>query len=731
MATYRVTAPDGSVYNVTPPEGANVAPDQILAQVQSQHQAPAPTDPYANKSPEEIAKQYRQAKLLDAGDAVLGNLSDAYVRREEQTASPLGRFGLGVDDAIRTAARGVPIIGGALDEANAGLSSLMGGNYSEALDYQRARDRRADKVPGSTAVQLAGGVAGTMAGMSALGVPLGVGSKIPLAQRALFGAAVGAPVGAADMFARGEGGVENRAMNAAAGGAIGAATGAAAPVVGSVVGAGAQRLADYLTSDAAIARLGINRQTANVLLRQLGIDDTLTGAGSLRIAAAGPNSMVADAGPAASNLLDTALQRSGPGATAARQAIEQRATNANLGFENTLNQTLGAPLGVETRQAAIRTGSAAARGAAYDAAYARPIDYASQTGQDLQSLFKRIPGEAWGYANKLMKLAGDKSKQIAVDVADDGSVTLKTLPDVRQLDYVKRALDAAATSGEGQGALGGQTAMGRAFQNLSGDLRNTLKQAVPEYGQALDTAADPISRVKATEFGSDLLSPKVTREQVATKMANMGGAERRSAMSGLRDAIDEITANVRSVASDPNMDARQLRAGLDRLSSDAVRQKIAYVIGQAKADQFFRQVGQLSKAMELRASVTRGSQTFARASADAQVQAQTRPGALGLLLEGRPVQALQKGIQHVTGRTPEQVLAQQDQIYGQIADALTRVRGPQAQQFLRNLQAAINARSASNRFGNAAGTLGGYAAAGTAPGAVNLLQQAATQPYAP
>ena len=134
--------------------------------------------------------------------------------------------------------------------------------------------------------------------------------------------------------------------------------------------------------------------------------DTLTATGAARIREAGPNAMVADAGPAARNLLDTALERSGPGSTAAREAVEQRATQANQQLRGTLDQTMGAPVGVETRQAGIRAGTAPARQQAYDAAYNQPIDYSAPAGRQIEGLLGRVPQEAVNHANRLMRAEG-------------------------------------------------------------------------------------------------------------------------------------------------------------------------------------------------------------------------------------------------------------------------------------------------------------------------------------
>lgn len=645
-----------------------------------------PPDPYAGKSLDDLKHMYRGSNLVDANDQTRSKIMDAYVRKEAQQ----GGFGLALDDVGRQLAKGVPIVGGLLDEANAATSSLLGGNYDETLDYNRARDRYREEANPETsfATQIAGGVGGTLAGMRALGVPYAAASATPITTRMLAGAGVGATIGGADMFGRGEGGVENRATNAAIGAGLGGIVGAGAPVVAEGLTAGAQRVANWLTSDAMLKRLGISREAANVLIRQLGADDTLSQKGAQRIADAGPEGMLADAGPAASNLLDTSLERSGPGATQARQAIEARARQSAGDMAGALDETLGPPVGVETRQAGIRLGSADARRSAYGTAETAEIDFSTPAGKKLAEDMKAIP-------------------QWALDEARQEIALRRETPTlVRILDRATRALNSAAQRGERGGALGGNTPLGSAAGSLASDIRQSLREAVPEYGVALDTAADPIRRVQATEFGATVLNPQTTREQVAMELRGMTAPERKAVMEGMRDQVDEVMANVRKMASDPNTEARQLREGLGRLSSKAAREKIEIVIGRDKANALYGTLGRAMRSLELRASVARNSRTFGRQATDAQVKAQIEPGVLGLALEGHPALAARKAIQNLTRMTPERRLEAEDRLYGEIAKALTEVRGTRAEGYLNTLIKAVRSRATNTSAAKAAGTLG-------------------------
>jgi hypothetical protein len=718
MPKFDVTGPDGQTYTVNAPEGASEADAISFVKTQYYSTPSAPKKPaapsYAKMDLAGIQAEYQRARKAGADDKTLASIADAYVQKEQAERST-GLTGVvnAADNFVRDFARGVPIVGGALDEVNAGVSALTGGDYNETLDYQRARDRYNDKTFGalSTGTQIAGGVASGIGAARMLGLggaatsaPGAAAQYMPTVGGALRGAAAAAPVGAADMFTRAEG--DGRLGSAAVGAVLGGGLGFAAPYIAGGVASGTQRFMDFLKQDANLQKLGISRDAANQLLRQLQIDDTLTTRGAARIRAAGPDAMLADAGDASANLLDTALQKSGQGSTAAREAIEQRATAANRGLQGQLDNTFGAPVGVETRQAGIRQSTAAARNATYKSAYATPIDYSTPEGQQVAALWQRVRAPIKARANALLEEAGEP-------IIEDGA-----LPNVQQIDFVKRALDAVAESGEGQGAMGGVNAIGRSAQNLARELRQATRDAVPEYGIALDTAADPIERIKAIEFGATLLNKQVTRESVREALRGSTGAERQAMMQGVRDQLDEIVANVKSVASDPNVDARQLRELVQNLSSKAAREKVAALVGPEKARAFFGQVGRFGRASELRASVARNSATFQRTAIDAQVKAQINNSVIKLAQAGQPMKALQLAIQKMNRMDPVSRLEAEDALYSEISKLLTTTRGKNAEKMLRRLQLALRARSqnsavAQRRGADTIGTITGLATTGS------------------
>ena len=184
---------------------------------------------------------------------------------------------------LPSAATGIPIIGGYLDEATAfiqdKISDLTDGNfgepYDEALALERSRQRQANAANPATAAvtQIATGLA--------TGGPLL--SRIPVAATAVGkigqGGVLGYGLGAAEGFSRGEGSFEDRLENADEQGKSAAAFGAVLPAgsalvtkaagtaAGRAVRDGAGRVGDSVAALAARYRSG-PEEAADVILQR-------------------------------------------------------------------------------------------------------------------------------------------------------------------------------------------------------------------------------------------------------------------------------------------------------------------------------------------------------------------------------------------------------------------------------------------------------------------------------
>lgn len=655
MGTFQITGPNGKKYRVTgdDPAGAVNALKRMLgadtaASVNPDTNQPGDVPAYVPPGVEGYDPKSGEVQQYGkGGSAAMG-------------AADMTSFGFG-------------------DEAAAGLGTLIdklpggkGAGYDQNLAEIRGNQDQAqrDNPKSYLGGQIAGGVAqGLVAG------PAVMANAPTVAGRALGGAITGGLMGGA--YGAGSGtDLESRATEALKSGGIGAAVGGAFPVLAKGISSGYSAIADALANRSAAKAGGMSPEAARMLQATLDADGTLGPTGQANMAAAGRDAMLADAGPNAKAILDTAIQRGGPGGTAAREAIANRTSSSADAISQALDTHLGAPQGIDAAQTAIRQGTASARGAAYDKAYNSAIDYAAPEGRAIEDMVKtRVPQSAIAAANDLMRTEGNASKQILAHVADDGSVTFERMPDVRQLDYITRGLNEVADQADGAGKLGGTTAKGRAYSDLSREIRDNLRTAVPEYGQALETAADPIRRSKAVELGSKLLSPSMTRDQVAESVAGMTGPEKDALAQGVRSRLDDLMANVTRTVQDGDTPAREAIKAIKDLSIRANREKLTEAIGPAKADALFAEIDRAAKSFDLRAAVTDNSKTFARQATERQVSEITSPGIVGQLLEGKPLKAGQRVAQALTGQTPERIAAKQGQIYSELANVLTRPNG--------------------------------------------------------
>lgn len=627
-----------------------------------------------------------------AGDVPTPEEADAIARAvssgEVGTAQGMGRafvqggtFGLG-DELVAGGVATRNWLGNALGAPET-FGSVPGKSWSDVYDASLNAERnRLDAFREDSPVLAYGSeIVGALPAAIATG---GTGTATTLGGRMLAGGANAAAQGIVYGFNAGEGGLGNRAGNAVLSGAVAAPLGAAVPAIG----AGVRSLTAQLMQKRAADILGMPPAALNLLRRTMNVDDSLTGVGQQRIQAAGPDAMLADAGPMAQQVLDTAIQSSGPAGAMARQAIDSRVANAAQQVTSTLDNTLGKPAGIVTTETALRTGSAAARQQAYRAAYAQPIDYTSEVGRALDEIVStRVPQEAIAAANKLMRAElGRGSRQIMAEVADDGTVAFRSMPDVQQLDYITRGLNEVADAANGQGALGGTTAVGRVYSNLSREIRDLLKDAVPEYATALQTAAEPIQARNALRLGGDILSAGMTRDEVASMVQGMTPVERSFVAQGIRSQIDDAMANVRAAFTDNNMDAREAAKALRDLSSRAAREKVEMVIGKNAADQLFADFDQAAAAYALRAAVADNSKTFARQEAQRTMQAQVNDGPINALRSGEPLNASRRLAQLLLGRTEADKLNLTDQTATALVRALTENRGQDAVNILLRMQ---------------------------------------------
>lgn len=674
---------------------------QIRAERQRRQQAATPDR-------ELVATTGDGGRIYKMGSGQLAYTSDGYATSDQETIAQLMEGATPVEivqqdfdqqriDAnpgravLNEVARGVPFIGSYTDEI-IGATNPQAGENLRALSGAMRRER-----PKTTAAaNVTGAIAGAVPAAVAAGPSLAAAAPATLGGKALAGAGLGALVGGTEGAVYGgglsadEGPTDSRSGNAVRTGATGAGfgliTGAAAPYVGAGLRRAFQRLrgSDVRT----IAReLNTTPEAATVIRDAVNSGSYDDAARALQ--RGGPDAMLADATDRSRQLLDTAAVMPSNAGQIARGAVTERVTRGTHKMTDALDDVFGAPKQVGDLVDEIRTGTSAGRSATYDAAYAAPIDYASGNGRAIEQLLNRVPDSAIRRANELMRIRGEQSAQIMAQIADDGTVTFQRMPDVRQLDYITRALRDVASESDGAGRLGGQTAMGSSIEGLARNIRNQMRAAVPEYGAALDAGADAIGRRNAVENGYDFLRSSTTRGQAAEMIASAGESEasKQALREGVRSYIDDVTANVSRTMTDPNIDAREGMKILRDLSSRSSREKLRALLG-SEADTLLSQVDEAATGYELRAAIARNSQTAARQANAESIGAVTDQGILGQLTRGEAVDSAKMVVQGITGNTVEAQAVRDAGLYEDIARVLVETRGSRAQRALSMIEDA-------------------------------------------
>lgn len=597
---------------------------------------------------------------------------------------------------------GLPAAGGWIDE--------MLGKATQTQAQKEAGISQTDVVRGameatrqeaplvSLGEQMLGGVAGMFAtpGLLKAITPRGPTSAAQVASGVVRGGTVGGAEGAISGAGRAEEG--DRASGAVMGGAVGTGLGA---LFGPLSPAGEKAWANIHTfalnaSDKELAKeLGTSTEVAGFLRQALQNEDFAQAQAVL--SRAGDKAMLADASRKLAEYLDVAITSGGAAGPAARRAVTERVSVSSREFQDYMDQALGIPEGRGKVTAEIRQASAPQREQVYEAAYGKPIDYSAESGRKIEAMMRRVPASAIRQAQNQMKVDGVESRQVLADIAQDGTVTFRRMPDVRELDYIRRALNDVAQGSEGVGAMGGKTQYGASLEKLSIQLREAMADSVPEYRVALKTAASTIDEVRAANLGYDALSPATKPEEIRTMLAGMTDPERRAAKLGLRNAIEDRLADVQRSASNSDRDAAEFRKLLNSVSSRAFENKLTVIMGDRAAKEFLTRLDQEVVSLELMAAIAANSKTQARQELTAGVRAYTAPGILETLQQGEPLRANKMLVQVLTGKTEAAQKAREAGIFDEIATVLTQRRGQDAQLALKIIEKAAKGQQISQK----------------------------------
>lgn len=628
-----------------------------------------------------------KAGTLQADPETLDRASALSQRAEDQMT--LSQMGGAAGGLVAKGVQGVPIIGEFVDEA---FNAINPGQGDRLRALQSATEREYPKS--SLAAEIGGGIVGSLPAAIA-----GTGAAMQAATRTgrvLRGAAIGAGAGATEGAIAGAGRandgdrVGGATTGAVVGGTLGGVLGATAPLIGEGVASLAKRI-KRLDVKTIADEFGVSAPAARTIKNALLNDDLDTAVSRLR--ELGDDAFLADAGPATGQLLNSASATGGKALRVTREAVTERSERLGQRLPQKLDDILGAPVGTKQAARQIAQTTAPARKAAFDRAFSQPVDYAGP-GIKIEGVLQRVPPNtmqaAIREANEAMAEAGEKNLQILADIADDGSVTFREMPNVRQLHELKMALDGVARDAVDQ--FGRPNAQGLRAGRLARDLRSAIGDAVPDYLKALKIGGDKIQTDNALDLGRKLLFKGTKVEDVRDFVKQgLSKESRDAARQGIRAAIEDTLSNVRRTISDPDIDAREAMQAVKEMSSRANKDKLKLILGDTKAKQLLDELDRSAAALALRDAVSRNSDTAIRQSIQGQVKAEATPSLLRRTLGrgGNPLEAAQTITEEIAGIDPRAMSGREKAIFDEIADALTRVRGPEAERALDLVRVAL------------------------------------------
>jgi hypothetical protein len=685
-------------------------------------------NPFAQFKPKEegpkpIATTADGGQVFRMADGRLSFKSPGYATNDQDAVKRILEGATPIEEAQRTtdeltiaqnpiAARvqefnqGAPFAGEWMDEA-VGLVSPTAANAmrqtSDAMERQNPGE--------STALNVLGGVAYTAplivagAGSRAADWVAQGASKFTRAGRGMLAAIpAGAAEGSASFAGRAEEGkrLEGAGAGAVIGGGIAGALGVFAPILGEGAAALARRVKKLDVSTIA-NEFGLSKPAARVVKSYLMNDDLDAAAAAL--ARGGDEAMLANSGPATRQALDTAAATGGEALAVTRNRVGEAVTSRSKSFLTSIDDILGtARGGIKGAAKAISQATSAGRKAAYDFAYSQPTPMAGEAGEALQGVLSRIaPSDfqaAIKEANAEMLDSGFRNQNIMASIAEDGTVTFSQPLSVLQLDYIARGLSNVVEEGTDK-LTGALTPAARRAQGQLRDLRGVLKQNVDGYADALRLGGDAAQQREALSMGRRLFNETTTPEDVRAFVNNATSDEAVAALrQGMRENIEAVMNRARTTIADLESGAMDFATG-QNASAEAVAAirgllqrgnmvKARLVLGD-DMKKLFSEMEKMADVMVLRAGVARGSATAIRQTGRQQMADEVAPGVVRRTLgnAGNPLEATREVTRTLAAIDPRSLSDQERRYFAEIADALTRIKGPEAQRALQAVRDAM------------------------------------------
>lgn len=543
------------------------------------------------------------------------------------------------DNAVRSAATGVPIIGGMLNKIDAATNAALAPiidpllpdsfqklpgetwdeRYQQALGIQNAKDLAFENEHpyADAGLNVAGAVGGMVPAIMAAPTAFGAGSG-GLIGRTLASGASGAAIGGADSAVRSDGDPRDALRGAIAGGSMGLV----GPLAGKLVGSGWQRLRDFRAARQAAKASGIDRKVISTVgraVRDDGIDPAAIGQ---RMNELGPDAMLMDLGPNLQRQGGALAATPGRGQEVVRSSIANRQVGAGARISGALDDALGQPADTLALADDIVTKRAAAAKPLYQKAYQDGADgvwspelermagsptfadamrRGATTGQDRAIL------DGFGAFNPRVSISQDG--RISFHQAKKGGAPL--YPDLQYWDYVKRNLDDIA----GEAKRAGRSEQASVATNLASRLRNELDAAVPSYKAARDAYSGPSSILDAMDEGQNVFRNSYTPGQLRQKLSTMNEAEKEAFTQGARSQVADVMGTARN-------DALAARSTFQKGYN---RDKLEMLLGKDEAERMLRALDAEATFARTQHVVTGNSETAARSAAMREIAGERGP----------------------------------------------------------------------------------------------------------
>lgn len=508
----------------------------------------------------------------------------------------------------------IPIVGPMSQAVSDNLvgvgAALTGGDYGEARDA--AIKRRQELAAANPIANIAGNVGGAIGSFGALGATQqgaqALGMTGPTVQRIVNSGLSTLGLTTADNLVRGQAPTEALGNAIAPSGfaaaipAVGAGTGAVARAVGEKVAPVIQSVTDPVMEAARRVGVAVGRDvSANPNAVMSAADEAVARQSGLPL-------MNIDRGGETTRALARSVANQSPEARAAiNRVVDDRFTSQAPRAINFIKQLTGGNIDDVAFQTNLQQAARLANQPAYKAAYEAPQARAIWT-PEIRNLmqagpFRQAINAAEGTAKNAAAVTGGKAVVNPFVFLDDGSVTLRTMPDgsralpnLQFWDIVQRNLrnQADIASRQGDNLLSSQ------IGDMRRQLNTVLDSAVPQFQQARQGAAMFFGADDAIGAGRAFANqPRAIPEaQQAYKAFN--DAEKRAFATGYAsELIDKIKAS-----SDRRNIIQQM------FGSPAAREMNELVFGPAKAQQLEAFVKVEALADQLRGAL--GNSTTAR-----------------------------------------------------------------------------------------------------------------------